>query len=63
VAKSKHRLNGEIIKIVSTPEMRDRLAAQGADVRTTTPAEFGTFMDNEMAKWGKVVKTAGIKAQ
>ena len=28
-----------------------------------SPAEFANYMDNEMAKWGKVVKTAGITAQ
>jgi tripartite-type tricarboxylate transporter receptor subunit TctC len=57
------KLNGEIIKIVSTPEMRERLAAQGADVRTTTPAEFGTFIGNEKARWAKVVKDAKVKIE
>ena len=57
------KLNAEIIKIVSTPEMRDRLAQQGADVRTNTPAEFGTFIGNEKARWAKVVKDAKVKIE
>jgi len=55
------RLNGEIARIVGTPEMRDNLAKQGAEVRTTTPDEFGTFIRKEMARWAKVVKDANVK--
>ena len=55
------RLNAEILRIVNAPEMRDRLGKQGADVRTNTPEEFGTFIRSETAKWAKVVKDANIK--
>ena len=55
------RLNSEILRIVNAPEMRDRLGKQGADVRTNTPEEFGTFIRSEAAKWAKVVKDANIK--
>ena len=55
------RLNSEILRIVNAPEMRDRLGKQGADVRTNTPEEFGTFIRSETAKWAKVVKDANIK--
>jgi tripartite-type tricarboxylate transporter receptor subunit TctC len=55
------KLNAEIGRIVTTPEMRDKLGAQGADVRTNTPDEFTTFIRTEMTKWAKVVKDANVK--
>jgi len=55
------RLNAEISRIANAPEMRDRLGKQGADVRTNTPEEFGTFIRSETAKWAKVVKDANIR--
>jgi tripartite-type tricarboxylate transporter receptor subunit TctC len=55
------KLNAEIGRIVTTPEMRDKLGAQGADVRTNTPDEFSSFIRNEMTKWAKVVKDASVK--
>jgi tripartite-type tricarboxylate transporter receptor subunit TctC len=55
------KLNAEIGRIVTTTEMRDKLGAQGADVRTNTPDEFSSFIRNEMTKWAKVVKDANVK--
>ena len=55
------KLNAEIGRIVTTPEMRDKLGAQGADVRTNTPEEFSGFIRNEMTRWAKVVKDANVK--
>ena len=56
-------MNTEILRIVNAAEMRDRLGKQGADVRTNTPDEFGTFIRTETAKWAKVVKATGIPPQ
>lgn len=55
------KLNSEIGRIVTTPEMRDKLGVQGADVRTNTSDEFTTFIKSEMSKWAKVVKDANVK--
>ena len=55
------KLNAEIARIVGTPEMRENLGKQGAEVRTTTPDEFGTFIRTEKARWAKVVKDANVK--
>jgi tripartite-type tricarboxylate transporter receptor subunit TctC len=55
------KLNSEIVRIVSMPEMRDNLSKQGAEVRTSAPAEFATFIRDEKAKWAKVVKDANVK--
>ena len=43
--------------------MQQQLAAEGADIARMSIAEFGAFQASELAKWGKVVKEAGIKAQ
>jgi tripartite-type tricarboxylate transporter receptor subunit TctC len=55
------KLNAEIARIVNSAEMRDRLAVQGADVRTNTPDEFAVFIRGEKTKWAKVVKDANVK--
>ncbi|MEQ1776402.1 MAG: tripartite tricarboxylate transporter substrate binding protein [Burkholderiales bacterium] len=56
-----NRLNGEIIKAIKTPDMRDRLAQQGADPVGNTPEEFAAVIKRDLAKWAKVVKDANIK--
>ena len=57
------KLGSEVQKILATPEMKEKLAAQGADVRVTTGAELSGFISKERDRWGKVVKEAGIKAE
>jgi tripartite-type tricarboxylate transporter receptor subunit TctC len=57
------RLNKEILAIQDTPEAQNHLAAQGAESLRMSPAEFGEFMVKEMAKWERVVKQGGIKAE
>lgn len=55
------RLNRELTNILRAPDVRDRLAAQGFDVRTTTPAEIAAYLHSEIVKWGKVVKATGAR--
>jgi tripartite-type tricarboxylate transporter receptor subunit TctC len=56
------RLGGEVGKILQTPEMKEKLAAQGAEVRLMSPDDFAAFIRREKDRWAKVVKDAGIKA-
>ena len=56
------KLGGEVGKILATPEMKEKLEAQGAEVRVMTPQEFSAFIASERDRWAKVVKEAGIKA-
>ena len=58
-----NRLNGEIVRIMASADMKAKLLDQGADPVTGTPEQFRAFVKNELAKWGKVVKTVGIKLE
>jgi tripartite-type tricarboxylate transporter receptor subunit TctC len=57
------RLNTEIVKILKTPEVQERLLAQGAEPVGGTSKEFRDFQLSEMARWEKVIKTAGIRLE
>jgi len=57
------KLNEEVAAIMQSPEMQKQLANQGLEFVSMTPAEFGTFMEKELAQWGRVVKEGGITAQ
>jgi tripartite-type tricarboxylate transporter receptor subunit TctC len=56
------RLNAELVKIMHTAEMKARLAAMGTEPVTSTPDAFAELIRQEIAKWGKVVREAGLKA-
>jgi tripartite-type tricarboxylate transporter receptor subunit TctC len=56
-------LSREIVKIMRVQEVRDRLASDGFDPVGSTPVEFSEFLRDEIPKWAKVVKAAGIKPQ
>jgi tripartite-type tricarboxylate transporter receptor subunit TctC len=55
------KLNKEINAGVADPKLKARFADLGGVSMATTPAEFGKFIADETEKWGKVIKTAGIK--
>jgi tripartite-type tricarboxylate transporter receptor subunit TctC len=53
--------NAEVTKILNTPEMRERLVAQGAEPAPTTPEEFAAFIGREIPKYARIVKASGAK--
>ena len=55
------RLNAEIVKIIHTPEVRDKLLALGAEPVGDTPEEFAALVRSEVAKWGDVVRKSGAR--
>jgi tripartite-type tricarboxylate transporter receptor subunit TctC len=57
------RLQREIAEMQRSEEFKKQLAHHGSEALTLGSVEFGKYMDDEMAKWGRVVKQAGIKAQ
>ena len=56
------RLNAAIVKIAHAREMQDRLMAEGADAVGNTPEQFAQIIRNDIAKWAKVVKASGARA-
>lgn len=57
------RLNKEIVAILNTPDVREKLEAQGAEVVAGTPDAFADFIRHESTRWGKVAREAGIKSE
>ena len=56
------RLNAELVKIMHSPELKEKLAATGTEPHTSTPEEFAAYIQREIVKWGEVVRKAGVKA-
>ena len=56
------RLNAAIVKIAHAHEMQERLTAEGADAVGNTPEQFAQIIKNDIAKWAKVVKASGARA-
>jgi tripartite-type tricarboxylate transporter receptor subunit TctC len=56
------RLNGEIVKAVHSPTVKERFAALGTEPVGNSPEACGDFLRAEIAKWTKVVRAAGAKA-
>ncbi len=57
------KINDEVRRILTVPEVKDVLAKQGAEPLSMTPAEFTTFLRTETEKMGKLVKASGAKAE
>ena len=57
------RLNTEIIKALSTAEMKENLTRQGTEVYTMTPEQLGNWLKSEIDKWAKVIKAASLKLE
>ncbi|HTO49407.1 MAG TPA: tripartite tricarboxylate transporter substrate binding protein [Burkholderiales bacterium] len=55
------RMYTEVVKVMQMPDMKEIWASQGATIGGMPPAEFDKLVKSEIAKWGKVVKDAGIK--
>ena len=54
------KLHDDIVGILKTPEMRDRIAKLGFDVIASTPAEFGADITHDVERWSEVVKRSGV---
>jgi tripartite-type tricarboxylate transporter receptor subunit TctC len=54
------KINGELVRMVNAPEVRARMAQEGADPVGSSPDHFAARVRSEIAKWSKVIKAAGI---
>ncbi len=58
-----NRISAETAKIVADPAMRERFEQIGIEPAGTTPAETAKYLSDEIAKWAKVIQTAGVRAE
>ena len=57
-----NRVNAEMNRIMKMPDVTQRLAGDGVEAVGSTPEQFGAYLKQEVAKWGKVVNASGAKA-
>ena len=57
------RLQAEVGKVLRLPEVRERLAALGAEPVGSTPDEFGDFLRAEMTRWGRIIREKGMRSE
>jgi tripartite-type tricarboxylate transporter receptor subunit TctC len=57
------KINADVLKVVNSPELKERLKAEGSDPVGNTPEQFGAFLRDEIAKWAKVIKFANVKPE
>jgi tripartite-type tricarboxylate transporter receptor subunit TctC len=55
------RLNGEILKILGTAEVKETLSREGYEPMGNTPEQFGALIRSEVARYAKLIKAAGIQ--
>jgi len=55
------QLNAEVAKVMTRADIKEKLVAAGTDAMSTTPEEFAAIIQAEMAKWGKLIRDAGIR--
>jgi len=57
------RLNSELVKILNSPDMKERLAQIGVDPAPSTPDELRSLVSSEIARWGKVIRDGNIQIE
>jgi len=58
-----NKVNAEVIRILKTPDFRDKLSSQGAVPQTGTPQEMGQWLAAEKDRWAKLVKQTNFKLE
>ena len=57
-----NKLDNEVNALLKLPDVKERLLGLGADAITMSSRELGAYVESEMVKWGKLIKTTGAKA-
>ena len=57
------KIHGEAVRAIGMPDLRKRLAADGAELVGDTPEQVSAFLKSEIEKWGKAVRTSGAKSE
>jgi tripartite-type tricarboxylate transporter receptor subunit TctC len=56
------KVNADLTRVLNTPDVKARLAPQGIEVATNSPADYTKMIREDNARWGKIIRQAGIKA-
>jgi tripartite-type tricarboxylate transporter receptor subunit TctC len=56
------KLHGEVARVIAQPGINDRFISLGAELVSSSPEDFGAYIKSEIAKWGKVIRESGAKA-
>jgi tripartite-type tricarboxylate transporter receptor subunit TctC len=57
------RPNRDMVQVLNRADVKEKCFSIGGDVTTSTPAEFAAKIRSEIAKWGKVLKDAGVRVE
>jgi tripartite-type tricarboxylate transporter receptor subunit TctC len=57
------RINADLMKTLQRPDVRERLAAEGAEPLGSTPEQFGAYIQKEIARWSRVIRDTGVRAE
>jgi len=57
------KFHDDLVKVMQQPELKEKFASLGVDAVSGTPAELAAYMKSEKAKYAKLIKEAGIKAE
>jgi tripartite-type tricarboxylate transporter receptor subunit TctC len=55
------RLNADVLKVIRSPELMEKLKAEGSDPVGSSVEQYAAFLRDEISKWAKVIKFANIK--
>jgi tripartite-type tricarboxylate transporter receptor subunit TctC len=56
------RLNKELVKILQSPDIKEKMTAEGVEAVDNTSQEYAAHLKEELVKYARIVKAAGIKA-
>jgi tripartite-type tricarboxylate transporter receptor subunit TctC len=57
------RLNRDVVKVLASQEVKDQFAQHSAEASPSTPEQFGAYIKQEIARWQKVARDAGVKPE
>ena len=58
-----NKLNAEVVQVLAQPKVSEQLIKMGFEVAPNTPEQFAAFLKDENARWGKIVRELGLKAE
>jgi tripartite-type tricarboxylate transporter receptor subunit TctC len=58
-----HTLRDDVVRALAAPDVREKLAAQGAEPSNFTPEEFARFLKDDTRRWTELIRSSGIKVE